>query len=344
MDVVAALQTLYVLLNAGLGSAALLVGNGLGGVVIAWVIASTVHAGTYAVLLRHRGTPFAGRVGVSDALSILRAAAPYAVQALLTVVYHRAGPLAVGWFRGERELGIYAAAHRVPEGLAFLPTALAMALFPTMARLHRESPATLGRLYLAAQGASAVILCPVAVVGIFYATELVDLVYSSRYASAGLPFMLLMAALIFTFLRASSGAVLLSGPALGTVVRHTGAVAALSVALNLALVPTRGAFGAAIATVLAEAASLLIFLRLVSSRLTIAPRAYLEAMTKPAIALTVLASVLGIGKVWAPVGALVAAPAVYILVVWRLGIVRVEDVDLMRGFLARVLWASRRRD
>jgi O-antigen/teichoic acid export membrane protein len=342
MDVVAALQTLNMTLNAGLGSAALLGGIGLEGVVLAWVGASTAQSVAYAALLRRRWTPFAG-VRISDALSILRAAAPFAGQALLTVVHFRAGPLTVGWLRGERDLGIYAAAYRVAEGLTLFPTVVTMALFPGMARRHRESPEALGRPYLAAQRASAVILCPMAVVGIIYAHECVDLLYSSRYVLAGVPFMLLMAGLVFVFLHASTSAVLLSGPALGTVVRYTGLVAGLSVGLNLAFVPIAGATGAALANVLAQAATWLIFLRLVLSRLPIAPRAYLDALGKPAIALTVFAAVLAIGKVWAPIVGLVVAPAVYALAVWRLGIVRPEEALLVRQLLARVRQSLRRR-
>jgi O-antigen/teichoic acid export membrane protein len=310
MDVVAALQTLNMALNAGLGSAALLGGVGLEGVVLAWVGASTAQSVAYAALLRRRWTPFAG-VRISDALSILRATAPFAGQALLTVV-------------------------------TLFPSVVTMALFPSMARRHRESPEALGRPYLASQRASAVILCPMAVVGIIYAHECVDLLYSSRYALAGVPFMLLMAGHVFVFLHASTSAVLLSGPALGTVVRHTGLVAGLSVALNLAFVPIAGATGAALANILAQAATWLIFLRLVLSRLPIAPRAYLDALGKPAIALTVLAGVLAIGKVWAPIVGLVVAPAVYALAVWRLGIVRPEEALLVRQLLARVRRSSRR--
>jgi O-antigen/teichoic acid export membrane protein len=343
MDVVAALQNLNVVLNAGLGSAALLTGAGLEGVVVAWVGASTAHAVAYAALLRPRWRPFATGVHLSEARSILRAAAPFAGQALLSVVYFRAGPLTVGWLRSERELGIYAAAYRVAEGLTLVPSMFTMALFPIMAQLHRDSADALGRLYLASQRASAVIFGPVVVVGVVYARELVDLLYSSRYALAGDPLMLLMAGLMFVMLHASTSAVLLSGTALGPVVRHTGVVAGLSVALNLAFVPLGGATGAALANVLAQAATWLIFLRLIFLRLPIAPGAFLDAVGKPAIALAVLAGVLAIGRVWAPIGGPVLGSGVYALAVWRLGIIRPEEALLVRQLLARVLLPSLRR-
>jgi O-antigen/teichoic acid export membrane protein len=263
---------------------------------------------------------------------------------LLTVAYLRAGPLAVGWLRGESELGIYAAAYRVAEGIALVPSALTMALIPIMARRHHESPDALARLYLASERAAAIIFCPVALVGGIYAHECVELLYSARYARAGDPLMLLMAGLMFVFLHAPTSAVLLSGSALGAVVRHTGVVAALGVTLSLAFVPTGGATGAAIANVLAQAASWAIFLRLAMSRLPIAPRDLLDALGKPTVALMVLASAVAIGKGCAPVGTLMVTPVVYALTVWRLGIIRPEEARLVCELLARAWRPSRRSD
>jgi O-antigen/teichoic acid export membrane protein len=167
-------------------------------------------------------------------------------------------------FAAPAQLGLYSAVYRLINGIAAVNTAFATALFPAVARLFNGEPTDTATLYRRVTTLPLKVrLLPVgmaaaALVAAGLSGPIVGLVYGDKYAAAApVLAILLVAASLQTVFAFSSRLVVAAGRA-SLLPWAQGAAAATGLALNLLLIPTQGASGAALATLGCELVGVII--------------------------------------------------------------------------------------
>jgi len=109
--------------------------------------------------------------------SLALAGLPFMGWTVFQTLYGQADPIVLSLLTNDRTVGWYAAAFRLIGTTMFLPTALTMAMLPTLSRLHQENQADFRSL--ARRMLALVILCgvPIALVLLLVSDRLIGLLY-----------------------------------------------------------------------------------------------------------------------------------------------------------------------
>jgi len=212
-------------------------------------VAYATHGGRFAVW----------RVRLAHARSLLASSWPLMLSTVAIVVYARTDQLMITLMRGDHENGIYAAAQRLSEILYFVPVALSSAAAPAIHRAWAEGPEPFRRRLARLFGVLGQLGLAAAVVVSFAAGWGVRLLFGEAFADSAPVLALHVWAAPAVFLGvAQSNWFVARGEERGLLVR-TAVGAALNVALNLWLIPRWGAIGAAAATLVSQALSMIAF-------------------------------------------------------------------------------------
>lgn len=234
----------------------------LGGNVLAWRrvrarLAELDDVAAAGESLREAGAPPSLRGDPSDraaAARALRDAFPIGLATLFSTIYFRIDMVLLQWLRGDAETGSYGAAYRLFEGALVLPALLLAALFPAFAERSLGSRDDLTRTFRTAVTGMAALGLFAALVVALAGPPLVHLFYGADYAESAALLRWLAPTLCFLF----PNYVLAHFLVATGEQRMNAWMAAFgvpaNVALNLALVPTHGAFGAVVATLVTEVA------------------------------------------------------------------------------------------
>jgi O-antigen/teichoic acid export membrane protein len=255
------------LLLLAAGGLALWAGYGLVGLAAAFVASRLIMLGAVQVLLRRvvpRVRPTFDRAAWRD---IQSAALPLGFFMIALNTYTYVDTVILGLMRTDAEVGWYAAAYRVYEGLTYAPSILAAVLTPRLSYLFTHDRAAhrslLTRSLLASSGL-AIVLGGAAALA---AQPIVTLLFGSRYVAAAPPLQILAIGALFVFatwiLHAAAISTNLDRRLLVTTAIGLGA----NVALNIVLIPRYGISGAAWATVLAEGLTVALLLVQIERRL-----------------------------------------------------------------------------
>ncbi|MEO0078486.1 MAG: flippase, partial [candidate division WOR-3 bacterium] len=188
---------------------------------------------------------------------LLGPALPFGISGVLVTLYYWNGSTLLSRLAGDAAVGIYSAPFRLVMGLASLGMAFAGSMYPVMSSSHHECPELTERVLLRATRYMLVLVLPIAVVAAVFADRLVLLVYGSEFAGS-IPVMRILVAwcacaclngLLSNYFFARGRARAVSWQA--------GISLAVSVALNILLIPKWAAMGAAGAILAAEAVGLI---------------------------------------------------------------------------------------
>ena len=186
-------------------------------------------------------------------LAILKQSAPYALLILLMTFYYRADSVMLERMLedGKTQAGIYANGFRFFEAannIAFLFATLLLPLFSNLLK-NKESVASLTNL-------SSRILIPgailIATTCFFFRQELIGARYLNSTSQSGEVFGLLMICFVFIAITYIFGTLLTANGNLKTLNKIAFAGVILNIILNLILIPTYKAYGAAIASVITQ--------------------------------------------------------------------------------------------
>lgn len=217
--------------------------------------AAIVTAGMWASYRRDFGV-LRLRLDLAAWRKLLRPALPLATSALMITVYYSSGRLFLGWLRGVDEVGQYEAAYRL-MGVVLAPSQiLYQAFFPSLAQAFGDVGAMRARGQAFAEVMVAVGL-PLAALVAVSAAPLIVWFAGTDYAASARPLMILMVTAAVTYVNIVLGQSLLGWNADRPYLEAVALGAVLNVALNVALIPTYGATGAALATFASEVAALL---------------------------------------------------------------------------------------
>jgi O-antigen/teichoic acid export membrane protein len=173
--------------------------------------------------------------------------------ALVSMLYFKADTLFVRAYGGDGALGLYAAAYKLFEGAMLVPGVLVSVTFPELARAHgdhgrqrklelRIAAALFGLGVLVASG---YFFAGAPIVAALYGPSFAQAVPSLRVLALGQPLLYLNLGLTHFLVARDLGRLNLA---------FACAMLVLNVALNFAFIPRGGGPGAALATVLTEAA------------------------------------------------------------------------------------------
>jgi PST family polysaccharide transporter len=221
--------------------------------VMSFVWASFAEAAFSAVALVttyiwSKGTPW--RANIGRAYILLRESWPLLVAGLSIMVYSRIDQIILGQFRGDAEVGMYAAAVRVAEFWLFVPGAIVGSVFPSIIAAREQAGGVYETRLQYLFDAMAAIGIAVAILFTLLATPLMTLVFGTPFRQAGPVLAIYGWAGLFVGLdAASSRYMLLEGLQRVLMYRHA-LGAALNILLNWLMIPVYGMIGSAIASIL----------------------------------------------------------------------------------------------
>jgi O-antigen/teichoic acid export membrane protein len=147
-------------------------------------------------------------------------------------------------------VGDYGAAHRLIEATMFISVAFGGAMLPWMARQQVERRVSPARGYEIGLKVLIALLLPIGLVFGLLAPEWIDLVYGAGYEEAVTPLRLLAVMTVLFGIISFVGIVMIARDRPREFIRPAAVVLAQNVATNLILIPTLGATGAALSSVI----------------------------------------------------------------------------------------------
>lgn len=270
------------------------------------------------------------------------------LSALLSVVLYRAGFILLGALSGDAEVGAYSAAYRLFDTVLFLTFALVSAVFPLMSATRDKDRSR--RLTEVATGILIVMYLPFAVVCLMEAPRLVELLFGHEYVAAtSQPLRWLAIGPLLFAVAFVGGTVLIAVEQTQGLLIAAISATATNIILNVGVIPSMGASGAAIGLLVALSVDAVVTTCYVRRALGRWPR-LLDQVYLPAVACIAVA-----GVIWTIRAAflleLAIAAFVYVacwfgLALWRdhQTLELVGEVPLVRTLVAwRVELATRER-
>jgi len=259
----------------------------------------------------------------------LKAAAPIGVGVVLWTIYFRVDLVALGWLRGDRDVGLYAASFRLVEAGLLISGPLLAAVFPLLSRLDpsdevfraglRQSARALGLL-----GWPAAAFCAVE------APHIIAALYGAEYAASAGVLRILGFAIPLAFLSAPVLTLLIGTDRERIYAYIMGAGAVMNVTLDLLIIPAHGPEGAAAATLATEGVVLALSLA-AYARLGLPPLRTLLPVRAAVVGLVVAASLhlLRLAGLPFPARAAIGLLAIYPAAAFLLGAVRIREIRLL---------------
>ncbi|MBM3286265.1 MAG: flippase [Candidatus Eisenbacteria bacterium] len=245
------LNILNMVVGTGLGILLLVGGKGITGLGIGLLAAEALTCMVALGLLR-RHAGFAERAIEAPAGKAIREAAPIGIAILLSILYFRINVLFLERMKGDEVVGAYSAAYKILESFMFLPAVFLAALFPAFAEATRRNLDQMRRVYRNSLRWMLLLATGIVAGSLLLAQPGLRLLYGSAYAGAVPVLRTLSPAILFIFLNyaLTHFLVALGGQKWNAI--FAGACVLVNVCLNLALIPSLGGIGAAIATVATE--------------------------------------------------------------------------------------------
>lgn len=187
---------------------------------------------------------------------VLSSAWPFAVMGLLGGFMINIDTIIIGWFRSASELGLYGAVQRPIQVFYMLLGFINTSLFPLLSKFAHEekNERTKTVLERAIAGALAIAL-PLTIGGIIVGTPFIKLLFGTQYLEGTLTFQLLLLTLIPVFAGSMIGNAVFAYDRQKIFLASVGMGAATNIILDLALIPSYGIAGSAVATIVAQVIS-----------------------------------------------------------------------------------------
>ena len=196
---------------------------------------------------------------IARARTLLRQSWPLIVSSVFVVILMKTDQLMLGQMRSDREVGIFSAALALSEVWYFVPLAITSSVFPAMVVAWKTDEKRfyqrLRELYLLMVWLSLAVAIPLTL----FSSEIVGLLYGSKYQAAATVLSIHCWAGIFIFLGVVSNMWYLVENLNHYTLYRCLVGAVVNVGLNLVLIPEYGAAGAAMSTFLAQAAASYLF-------------------------------------------------------------------------------------
>jgi O-antigen/teichoic acid export membrane protein len=184
------------------------------------------------------------------ARKLLKDSWPLILSAFLTMIYLRIDQVMIGNMIGSAELGNYSVAVQLSEVWVFIPMVVISAVFPAFVEVERDNEelfyAHLQKLYNVMTLYAYLVAVPVAC----FASEIIQVLFSSSYADAGPLAAVMVWAMVFSSLGAARNLLVIVKNWTRVNLLSVFLGGLLNIILNLFLIPVYGSMGAVIATLI----------------------------------------------------------------------------------------------
>jgi len=229
--------------------------------VFAALVAIEVAAGAVFLGLSYRAsaTAMPWTWSAKRATALLAEAWPLLLSGIAVMIYFRIDQVALAHFRSPAELGVYSAALTLAEAWNFIPTIVAISVAPALSRLRVTDPALYQRRFeqiIRFVGIGT--LCAAAATALA-SPWLVDLFFGEPYAQSAEVLRIAVFSLPFLSLGVITSLWLANEGMTRVALGRTAFGACIKIAATVMLVPSYGAIGAAIGTVITQFCAALLF-------------------------------------------------------------------------------------
>lgn len=201
-------------------------------------------------------------LALQQTVELVKGSLPYGIVGVLGLLYFRVDTLMVSYLKSVEQAGFYGAAYRFLEAIVFVPSALASAMFPVLAKLHDHDLVKVKKLYFSSIKILGAFSLPV-FLGYFFLLPKVITSLLPGYLPSIEAIKILSFAVPFIFIHVPGALVLISSDKfLKPVICLSIVTLSFNVILNFFFIPQFGFIGASYVTVLSEAFSFLVFFTL----------------------------------------------------------------------------------
>jgi O-antigen/teichoic acid export membrane protein len=250
------------LTTAGIGVGALLAGYGVVTVAAAFVAGSTVGLITALALLARKVHMPRRALPRGPRRDLRRQSVPFAAQELLSIGVSRIDVLLLSALATQTVVGYYGLAYRLLEATLFIPTALQGAFAAMYTYLHEHTEPTIRAVFQRSVKLLLVLLVPCAVPLAVLPGELIELLFGDGFGDATEALRLLAPTVVLVGLVMLTGSLISSRLNPRILVVYFGVALVVNVAMNVLLIPSLGATGAALAMLTTELCFVVLTLRI----------------------------------------------------------------------------------
>ncbi len=172
---------------------------------------------------------------------------------LIVQVLLRVDVLLLRAMKEGKEVALFFAPHSILVGLLVFPTAFSTALFPFLSRSAQNDHEALSRGFNKAFKMLAIISIFFVIVGMFFASRIITLIYGQAFIDATLSFQILLPAAIFLFLHPLLSFLLIANDRQSLLIPASAGALFVNFVLDLILIPRYGNVGASIGSLVGYA-------------------------------------------------------------------------------------------
>ena len=222
------------------------------GIAFAYILANII-AAIYTVLaLKHN--IFAPKFIFDKDFSIklIKAGIPFALTSFFYTIYFSIDMVMLQQFSGAYPTGLYNSTYKLINVLTLFYTIYTAVIFPVMSKLFKSGEDLLQLSFNKSVKYLSLITIPLSIATVYYASDIINIVYGNQYAQADSVLQILIWTVIFLFVNGACSLVLNASHKEVAVTKIYSIAALFNVILNLILIPNYNVFGASVATVLSE--------------------------------------------------------------------------------------------
>jgi len=242
-------------------------GFGVKGAVVALILGQLAYLLMLMLFIRIQGFKVLAKVTTHTIKQAILGSLSYGLLGILGLIYFRIDLLLLTYLRGNFDAGIYGAAYRFLEAIVFIPSALATALFPILAKLHDIDSSKIKSLYfnsIKVMGGFGLLIA----LGYILILPPTIRLFLPNYAKSLEVVSILVLAIPFMFIHVPGAQVLLSTDRyLKKVIWLSVGILSFNLVLNLIFIPQYGVLAASWITVVSEVLTFMIFFQLLRAKI-----------------------------------------------------------------------------
>lgn len=183
---------------------------------------------------------------------ILTTAWPFALLSVMGIAMLNTDIIMLGWMRSVEEVGYYSAAQKLIQLLYVIPALVASSVFPVLARFTQEAPEMARMILQKVVRLMFALSLPIALIGIFFGSFIITLLFGAEYVPAILTFQILIATVLIVYPSTPLGNAIFAYDQQKSFIGIVAVALIGNVAFNLLLIPRWGIEGAAISTIITQ--------------------------------------------------------------------------------------------
>ncbi len=193
------------------------------------------------------------RITMARAKTLLSDSWPLLLSGIAIIIYMKVDQIMLGQIVGDKAVGVYSVAVRISEVWYFIPTVITSSIFPSILKAKERSESDYNQLFQNLYDLMVAISFAIALPMTFLSAPLVAILFGEDFFASGPVLVIHIWSSIFVSLSVSSGKWLLSENRQDLAFQRNFLGLVVNIALNFILIPSFGAVGAAIATIISYA-------------------------------------------------------------------------------------------